>query len=83
MNIAAHNFSVNMVEVGRRIRVLRKAKGITVHKLECFFGVTPQAIYKWERGESIPEVQNLVALSRLLGITVDELLVGEDYPIAA
>ena len=83
MNIAAHNFSVNMVEVGQRIRLLRKEKGISVHRLECFFGITPQAIYKWERGETIPETQNLVALSRLLGITVDELLVGKDYPIAA
>lgn len=83
MNDSANNYCVNMVEIGKRIRALRRSKGLTIQQLEDFFAITPQALYKWERGDSIPEVQNLVALSRLLGVSIDTLLLGDSYPIAA
>ena len=37
-----------------------------------------QAVYKWQRGESLPSVDNLYALSRLFGTTMDDILVGYD-----
>ena len=36
-----------------------------------------QAVYKWQRGDSLPTVDNLYALSVLFGTTVDEILVGD------
>ena len=83
MNTDANSYCVNMVEVGRRIQVLRTTKKIPMDRMQRFFGISKQALYKWERGESLPELQNLVALSRFLGVTVDHLLVGDDYPLAA
>ena len=35
-----------------------------------------QAVYKWQRGESLPTVDNLFALSRLFGTSVDDILIG-------
>lgn len=79
----ACDYCVDTAEVGIRIRTLRQKKGISIRQMEEYFGITPQALYKWERGIGLPEIQNLIALSRLLGVTVDELLVGNNYPLAA
>ena len=47
-----------------------------MRELQEIFGfATPQAIYKWQRGVVLPTVDNLVILSRVLGVPVDEILV--------
>lgn len=79
----ANDYRVEMTDVGHRIRTLRESKGISIRQMARFFNLTPQALYRWERGEVVPEIQNLVALSRLFGTSVDALLVGDTYPIVA
>lgn len=71
--------TLNMKATGERIKTLRKAKGITVMELCGFMGFRePTAVYKWQRGECLPSVDNLYALSRLLDTTMDEILVSDD-----
>ena len=60
--------------VGHRIRTLRESKGISIRQMARFFNLTPQALYRWERGEVVPEIQNLVALSRLFGTSVPRFI---------
>ena len=49
---------------------------MTVRDLQSYFGFEePQAIYKWQRGQSLPTVDNLYALGALLDVTMDEILV--------
>ena len=68
-----------MRETGKRIERLRKDAELTVKDLqECFGFSTPQAIYKWQSGMALPTVDNLVVLSKLLGVKVDDILVLED-----
>lgn len=68
-----------MRETGKRIERLRKDAGLTVKDLqECFVFSTPQAIYKWQSGMALPTVDNLVVLSKLLGVKVDDILALED-----
>lgn len=68
-----------MRETGKRIERLRKDAGLTVKDLqECFGSSTPQAIYKWQSGMALPTVDNLVVLSKLLGVKVDDILALED-----
>ncbi|MBR6788664.1 MAG: helix-turn-helix transcriptional regulator [Clostridia bacterium] len=55
---------------------LRKEKGLTQANLADMLGVTNKAVSKWERGEAMPETAQLLPLSRILGVTVDELLNG-------
>ena len=51
-------------------------KGLTVRDLQTYFGFEePQAIYKWQRGQSLPSVDNLYALGALLEVPLDEILV--------
>ena len=62
---------------GARIRELRKARHLKVEDVARFMGFeSEQAVYKWQRGDSLPTVDNLYALSRLFGTTVDDILVG-------
>lgn len=67
---------VSMQQTGRNIATLRKQRGISVRQLQCMLGfATPQAIYKWQHGESLPSIDNLVALSAVLAVPIDEILV--------
>ncbi len=64
---------------GARIRELRKQKHLTVEEISHFMGFeSGQAIYKWQRGDSLPTVDNLFALSRLFETSVDEILRGKE-----
>lgn len=62
---------------GARIRELRKARHLKVEDVARFMGFeSEQAVYKWQRGDSLPTIDNLYALSRLFGTTVDDILRG-------
>ena len=68
--------TINMEATGRRITALRKAGGYSVKDLQEYFGFeAPQAIYKWQKGLSLPTVDNLLALSALLGVPMDSIVV--------
>ena len=69
---------INPVETGRRINRLRKSKGLSVPYLRDYFGFsTTNAIYKWLRGDTLPSLDNMFALSLLLGESVNDILVAE------
>lgn len=62
---------------GARIRELRKARHLKVEEIARFMGFeSEQAVYKWQRGDSLPTVDNLYALSRLFETSVDDILRG-------
>ena len=73
---------IDMVETGRNIHFLRQQAGLSVTDLQDYFGFDqPQAIYKWERGETLPSVDNLYALSSLLGEPMKNILVPTSYTV--
>lgn len=55
----------------------RKAAGLSQEALAAQLGVSRQAVSKWERSESSPDTDNLIALAALYGVSLDELLYGE------
>ena len=70
--------SIDPEATGRNIVQLRIAAGLSVKDLQDIFGFgTPQAIYKWQRGAALPSVDNLVLLSAVFGVPIDEILVLE------
>ena len=74
---------INLAETGRRIERQRRQAGLTVRDLQTYFGFEyPQAIYKWQHGECLPTVDNLLALSRLLRVSMEDLLVYEDQGVS-
>ena len=61
---------------GAQIKALRLAKGLTVREVQAALGFEePQSIYKWERGASLPSTDNLLALSLLLEIPIEQILI--------
>ena len=67
---------INLAETGRSIERHRLDAGLTVRDLQTYFGFEyPQAIYKWQHGESLPTVDNLLALAKLLQVSMEDLLV--------
>ena len=67
---------IDLVATGENILRLRKARGLSVRDLQEWFGFEePQAIYKWQRGKSLPTVDNLYALGALLNVPMEEILV--------
>ena len=70
---------INMKATGDNILKLRKLRGLSVRDLQNYFGFEgPQAIYKWQWGESLPSVDNLFALSKILNIPMNEILIEEN-----
>ena len=68
---------IDLPATGANIRRLRQTKGLSVRDLQQFFGFEePQAIYKWQRGQSLPTVDNLYALSTLLDVPMNDILVA-------
>lgn len=71
------------IETAKRLYEYRKANGYSQEELAAKIGVSRQAISKWERSESSPDTENLIALAKLYGVTLDTLLMGEAEPSAA
>ena len=68
---------IDMKKTGQNIRRLMIIKGLKVKDLQGHLGLsTPQSIYHWFDGRSLPTVDNLYALSDLFCVTVDSLIIG-------
>lgn len=63
--------------LSEKIYKLRKEKVITQEELAAQINVSRQAISKWELGESMPDTENIVQLSKLFGVSTDYLLIDE------
>ena len=68
---------IDPVATGENILRLRQERGLSVRDLQAYFGFEePQAIYKRQRGKSLPTVDNLYALGALLDVPIEEILVS-------
>ena len=71
--------AIDPVETGRNIVRLRKERGLSVRDIQAWFNFEePRAIYKWQSGQTLPSVDNLYALSVLLEVPMDSVIVGTD-----
>lgn len=63
-----------------KLVILRKARGLTQDEFASAVGVSRQAVYKWESGQSYPEVLKLIEIKTLFSISIDNLL-DDNYDI--
>ena len=68
--------------IGQRVAQKRKELGLSQEALGDTLGVSRQSIYKWESDSALPEIDKLIALSRLFGVSVGWLLGVEEPPQA-
>ena len=67
---------VDLKATGAQIKSLRIKSGYTVHDIQSIFGFEyPQAVYAWESGKSIPTIDNLLVLTHLFDVAVEEIVV--------
>lgn len=70
--------TINMIETGKNIKTIMKLNNIKIVQIQQILGFnTPQAIYKWFRGEAMPTLDNMVVLAATLNTTIDNLIVTE------
>ena len=70
---------IDLIETGKNIKRIREASGISVRDIQKILGFTnPQAIYKWQKGECLPSIDNLVILAAVLEVSIDEIIVADD-----
>ena len=62
------------IQTANRLIALRKQQGMSQEQLAEALDVSRQAISKWERGESSPDTDNLIALAEIYGVSLDELV---------
>ena len=68
--------SIHQKETGKHIKELLSENGFTVREVQRVMGFeNPQAIYKWISGKTLPSIDNLVILSRLLHTSIEDILV--------
>lgn len=61
------------MDIGSQIKSLRLRRSITQETMAQHFGITAQAVSKWERGVATPDISMLPAISAYFGVTIDEL----------
>ena len=64
--------------IGKRISALRREKGLKQEDIAQALDVSSQAVSKWENDQSCPDISLLPKLAKLLGVSVDRLLSGEE-----
>lgn len=68
---------MNTVDVGKFISELRKENGFTQKELAAELGVTDKAVSKWETGKCYPDIEMIKKLSKLFGVSINEVLSGK------
>ena len=68
--------TIDLVATGKNIIKLREESGLSVRDLQDIFGfATPQAIYKWQHGTALPTIDNLIVLSAVFKVSMEEIII--------
>ena len=71
--------NIDMIATGQNIIRLRERNNLSVKELQDIFGfATPQAIYKWQQGATLPSIDNLLVLAKVFRVQIEEILVTEE-----
>lgn len=63
--------------ISERLKELRKQSGFTQEQIAEKLNVTRSAVARWETGKGIPDISNLIVISEVYGISLDELIKGD------
>ena len=68
--------TIDLVATGKNIIKLREESELSVRDLQNIFGfATPQAIYKWQHGTALPTIDNLIVLSAIFKVSMEEIII--------
>ena len=69
---------IDQIKIGKFIAAKRKEKSLTQAEVAESLGITDRAVSKWERGLALPDASIMLNLCSILGISITELLTGEE-----
>ncbi len=70
---------IDVEETGKRIREICDLRGIQTREIRDYMNFAAmQSVYDWFRGKNLPSLDNMYALSRLLEVSIDSLIVAQD-----
>lgn len=73
---------IDLKNTGSNIKALRKNSGFSVRDIQNIFGFEfPQAVYSWEQGKNIPTIDNLLVLSKLFNVAIDDIVISREIEI--
>lgn len=68
--------TIDLAATGKNIIKLREESGLSVRDLQNIFGfATPQAVYKWQHGTALPTIDNLIVLSAVFKVSMEEIII--------
>jgi transcriptional regulator with XRE-family HTH domain len=72
-------FSMPVIDVkatGANIKAIMKMKGFKIADVQARCGFnTPQAIFKWLRGDAVPTIDNMIIIADMFGVTIDQIVI--------
>ena len=78
-NQMEHIPNIDMIRTGQNIIRLREANNMSVKDLQDIFGfTTPQAIYKWQQGATLPSIDNLVMLAKVFQVHIEDIIATDE-----
>ncbi|WP_018921740.1 helix-turn-helix transcriptional regulator [Salsuginibacillus kocurii] len=66
------------MELGSQLKRLREEYNMSQEELSKKLGVSRQAVYKWESNKGYPDIENLIELSEIFNVTIDEIIKKDD-----
>ena len=66
---------INTAATGRNIRQLRRDRGLSIQDVQNALLVNRQTVFKWQRGDTLPTLDNLVILAELFNVKLDDIVV--------
>ena len=69
---------LDIVATGHKIKLLMEEREIAIKDLSKVMNVSFQAVYRWQKGETLPTISNMFILGQLLQVDVDDMLVAKE-----
>ena len=67
---------IDVAATGANIKAIMRSKGFKVADVQARCGFnTPQAVFKWLRGDSVPTIDNMIIIADLFGVTIDQMII--------
>ncbi len=77
INLTRKPFELDTVATGHMIKTLMDKKNVAIKDVSKAMNVSFQAVYRWQKGETLPTISNLYILGQLLETDVDDMLVAK------
>lgn len=70
--------TIDMNATGKKLKEMRKRSGMTIKQIQEVCGISAAAVCKWQNGQAIPSLDNLLILSHIWNVKIDDLIIRQE-----